>query len=454
VERYDLHPALARVYGEDETLLAQQARRYERGLAAFAAEYGPGNVWVLRAPGRVNLIGEHTDYQQGYVLPMALDRDVLVFARPRGDAEVHLANIEPGYGRRQFTLSSEIPPQPRGDWANYAQGPAQMLAQQYRQRLFGYDALVDGAPPEGVPRGSGLSSSSALVVAMAAVGLRLNNLLIDRAGLAALAGRAEWYVGTRGGVMDQFSAVVSRPGHALFLDCRPGPGDRYTYRHVPLPEGYVLAVVESGVRHANTGPHYNQRVAEARLGVRLLQAHYPEITHLRDVEEVDWDALAPLLPEAVTAGELSAQGIAPATLLDEGVALAAERFVVRRRCRHIHSENRRVLAAVEALEAGDMDRLGALMRAAHASARDDYEISTPEIDALVALADQVPGVLGARITGAGWGGCVVCLARAEAAEALAPALVPAYARATGREARVFVCRSSAGAGGALQTICG
>ena len=341
MSEYDLHPALARVYGDDEAVLAQQARRYERGLAAFAREYGPGNVWVLRAPGRVNLIGEHTDYQQGYVLPMALDRDVLVFARPRGDAEVHLANIEAGYGRRQFTLAADIPPQRRGDWANYAQGPAQAVARQYGERLFGYDALVDGAPPEGVPRGAGLSSSSALVVAMSAVSLRLNNLLIDRAGLAALAGQAEWYVGTRGGVMDQFSAVVSRPGHALFLDCRPGPGDRYTYRHVPVPPGHVLVVIESGMEHVNTGPRYNQRVAEARLGVRLLQAYYPEITHLRDVEGVDWDTLAPYLPETVTAAELRGQGLAPEDLLDEGARLSADTFTVRRRCRHIHSENRR-----------------------------------------------------------------------------------------------------------------
>ncbi len=273
---------------------------------------------------------------------------------------------------------------------------------------------------------------------MAAVGLRLNNLLIDRAGLAALAGRAEWYVGTRGGVLDQF-----RPWYRG----RATPCSWIVARDPAIATPTATCRCRramcrcggSGVRHANTGPHYNQRVAEARLGVRLLQAHYPEITHLRDVEEVDWDALAPLLPEEVTAGELRAQGIAPATLLDEGVALAAERFVVRRRCRHIHSENRRVLAAVGALEAGDMDRLGALMRAAHASARDDYEISTPEIDAWWRWPTRCRACWGPA-SRAGWGGCVVCLARAEAAETLAPALVPAYA---GPPAARLGCSSAA-----------
>jgi galactokinase len=289
---------------------------------------------------------------------------------------------------------------------------------------------------------------------MAAAGLRLNNLLIDRAGLAALAGRAEWYVGTRGGVMDQFSAVLARPGQALFLDCRPGPGDRYTYRHVPLPAGHALAVMESGVHHANTGPHFNQRVAEARLAVRLLQRQYPQITHVRDLEALDWAEIEPLLPETVTAEELAALGIDSTALLDGGAAPAARTFSVRRRCRHIYGENRRVLAAVAAMEAGDAAVLGDLMRAAHASARDDYEISTPEIETLVALAERAPGVRAARLTGAGWGGCVVCLVTEEAAAELEPAVAPAYQRATGHRAQVFVCRASAGAGVALQTICG
>ena len=448
-----LDEALRRIYGDDPQLLEQQSLRYQRGLEAFAVRYGPGEVRVYRAPGRVNLIGEHTDYNYGYVLPMALDKDVLIFARARTDQAVNVANVEPDFGERRFIISRDIPLQPIGDWANYVQGPAQLLEREQGPGLRGFDALVDGAPPYGVPRGAGLSSSSALTVASAVTLVGLNRLALGGPALAESCGRAEWYVGTRGGIMDQFISLLAQRGHALFLDCRPAAdGSGYTLRQVPIPAGYAIIVVDSGVRHRNTGPHFNRRVAEGRIGVRLLQCRFPGITHLRDVNHLPWEKLEPLLPEVIHTGELLQMGINPETILDGGVSPGTDTFSVRKRCRHVITENNRVLQSVAALERGDMTAFGRLLGEAHASARDDYEISTPEIEALVRLASAVPGTAGARLTGAGWGGCIVAAVREDAADAFREAVVRGYRHETGLEAHVFICRSAAGAGEASRLM--
>ena len=401
--------AFRRIYGDDPALISAQMARYERDLAAFARRWGPGEVIIYRAPGRVNLIGEHTDYNHGYVLPMALDRDVLILARPRADQEVHLVNIEPDFVERHFIISRAIPLQPIGDWANYLQGPAQLLECEWGGGLRGFDAVVDGAPPYGVPRGAGLSSSSAVTVAAAATLVGLNGLKLQGTSLAEACSRAEWYVGTRGGIMDQFISVLAQRGHALFLDCRPAAdGSGYRLRQVPIPAGYAVVVVDSGVRHRNTGPHFNRRVAEGRIGVRLLQRHYPGITHLRDVNDVPWPELEPLLPEVIHAAELLELGIDPEKILDSGVSPETDTFYVRRRCRHVITENNRVLTSVEALEAGDMATFGRLLGEAHASARDDYEISTPEIETLVRLAQGHPWHRGSAPDGSGLGRLYRC----------------------------------------------
>jgi galactokinase len=440
-------PALGRVYGHDSPLLDEQAARYQRGMREFLARFGSGPVTIYRSPGRVNLIGEHTDYNHGFVLPVALDRDVLVYTRRRDDTRVRMQNIEPDFAAVEFALSHEIARRPTGHWANYAQGPAQMLERECGPGLHGMDALVDGAPPYGVPRGAGLSSSSALTVAAAVALAGVNDIALPGPTLAELCGRAEWYVGTRGGVMDQFIAVLAGQGQALFLDCRPrNPDNAYTYRHVSLPSGYAVVVVDSGVRHQNTGPHFNVRVAEGRIGVRLLQAHYPGITHLRDVQDTPWAAIEPLLPEEISDERLREMGIDPTTILDGGITPDTHVYHVRRRCRHVLSENRRVLDTVAALETGDMAHAGELLRQAHISARDDYDISTPEIEALISIADETPGVVGARLTGAGWGGCIVALVRQDAVHDVAATIPALYNRRTGRDASLLVCRSAAGAG--------
>lgn len=443
---------LRHIYGDDPKRVKEQSARYQRAVRAFAARYGPGEVTVYRAPGRVNLIGEHTDYNHGYVLPVALDRDVLICARARSDQLVRLANGEPEFGERGFAIAPDIPPRAVGDWANYLQGPAQLLEREYGPGLRGFDAWIDGAAPYGVPRGAGLSSSSALTVASAVALVAINGIELSGAELAESCSRAEWYVGTRGGIMDHFVSVLARHGHALFLDCRPAAdGSGYTFRHVPLPTGYDIIVVDSGVRHKNTGPLFNTRVAEGRIGVRLLRRRYPSITHLRDVSHLPWSDLEPLLPDVIPRGALLQMGIDPDAILDGGVTSQAHTFLVRRRCRHVITENARVLRTVAALEAGDMETFGQLMREAHASARDDYEISTPEIETLVRLANAAPGAVGARLTGAGWGGCIVAVVSQDSSDAFQGAVARAYREQTGIEPSVFICRSAEGAGSVLHT---
>lgn len=452
--RPDLRARLSPIYGPDAPqALELQCERIGRALMRFRQVYGPGPVQLFRAPGRVNLIGEHTDYNHGYVLPMALDKDVILLARPRSDAQVCLENIEADFAPRAFEIGADMPPRPAGDWANYAQGPAQLLAREYGPNLAGCDVLVSGEAPCGVPRGAGLSSSSAFTVAFAVMLVSLNRLPLRGPALADACGRAEWYVGTRGGVMDQFISILAERDRALFLDCRPQPQTGgYTYRQVPIPKGYNVVVVDSCVKHANTGPLFNRRVAEGRIGVRLLREHYPQITHLRDVSDIPWADLEPLLPEAISADALRARGIEPDTILDNGLNPDTDQFQVRRRCRHVISENRRVLQSVAALQAGDMATFGRLMAEAHASARDDYEISTPEIEALVAAASAAPGCCGARLTGAGWGGCIVALVESSAVTAFVHYVTTAYRRQVGIEAEAFICRSAPGAGCLLTTL--
>jgi len=431
---------LERIYGSGA---ATQTRRYESALQRFRDLYGKGPVFIFRAPGRVNLIGEHTDYNHGYVLPVALDRDALLLARPRDDEEVVLRNVEAQYPPVAFAISPEVPPAPRGDWSNYARGPAQLFRRQAGKPLRGMDALVAGVQPYGVPRGAGLSSSSALTVAAAVALAYLNDMPSAGMEFALACSEAEWYVGTRGGIMDHCIALLAHRDHAMYLDCRPGPDGRYRTEHVPLPADYRLLVVNSGVRHENARGQYNHRVAACRAGVALLRGMYPAVTHLRDLQCVPWDQLSPHLPEEVSTGELWARGID----LGDLPGLSADvPLKVRSRCRHVWTENERVLAVMDALHACDVPRVGRLLDEAHASARDDYEVSCPELECLVTAAREVDGVAGARLTGAGWGGCIVALVHADAVSAFEAHLSGCYRTRTGKEAAVFACRAGPGAG--------
>ncbi len=433
---------LAEVYGEEEAVA--QADRYRRAAEAFRTHFGHEPTRFFRAPGRVNLIGEHTDYNHGYVMPVALNRDTVVAVRPREDHEVRLANVEPEFEPVSFTITDHIPAAPRGHWSNYARGVAQRLCREVGAPLQGLDVLVDGVAPYGVPRGSGLSSSSSLSVALALALVWRNGLSFDRQYLARLCQEAEWYTGTQGGIMDQFCALHARRGYALFLDTRPQPDETYYHDYARLPEGYELLIVDSGVRHSNVLGEYNHRVAECRAAVAILRRHYPGITHLRDVQPIPWHLLEPLLPEVTTLRELAAQGIEVEGPLP-GVA-EDDPLKVRARARHVHTENRRVEEALDAMRNRDVVRLGRLMVEAHRSARDDYEISCPELETLVQAALEVEGVAGARLTGAGWGGSIVVLVHRDAVEAAMSHIPRRYQAVHARDPLLFLCRSAPAAG--------
>lgn len=436
----ELLDQLSEIYGNGA---AEQMPRYQTALDAFRAAFGPGPVHLLRAPGRVNLIGEHTDYNHGYVMPIALDRDVLLLARPRADGQVHLANVEADFPNRSFAVSHTIPSAEAGDWSNYARGPAQELTRLLGAAVPGFDGLVSAAPPAGVPRGAGVSSSSALTVAMAVAFAHFAGWEWQGAEMARLCSDAEWFVGTRGGIMDQFIALLAERDHALFLDCRPDADGNFRTRPIPLPRGYQLLVMDSGVRHTNTRNEFNQRVAACRAGVALLRREHPSITHLRDVESVQWADVERLLPERVTVAGLRADGLALGDLpnVPDDAPLR-----VRACCRHVWTENRRVLQTIEALGAQDIGQVGGLLDEAHASARDDYRISTPELDVLTDAARQIDGVVGARLTGAGWGGCVISLVPDEQVAEFTGHVARRYIEETGRQATIFPCQAGPGAG--------
>lgn len=450
--------ALRYIYGNDDLILDGQWKRYEQTRQAFIDHFGPGPTTFFRTPGRLNLIGEHTDYNGGFVLPVALDRDILCVARARDDEQINVTNIEPQFAPFSFTLGREIPHAPPGDWSNYFRGIGQQIVRHFNTRkIHGMDILVSGAMPFSIPRGAGLSSSTALSVSAALALVTLNEIAIDRAELAYLCSEGEWYVGTRGGMMDQFATLLGRRDHALFLDCRPSPEGVYTYEHVPMLGGVQVVLLSSGVHHDNVHGEFNRRVAECKIGVRLLQRLYPTIRQLRDVmpqklgladDELD-ALLKQMLPVSATVDELIRMGIDRPWL----EALIADHrldpqlpFVVQSRCRHVIAENARVLAGVKALKRGDLAEFGALMNRAHTSMSQDYGASCEEVDILVDLVQQQPGVLGARITGAGWGGGVVALVEHDADELWILVVQSAYRAMTGLNTQVFVCRPGDGAG--------
>ena len=373
--------------------------------AVFRRVFGSEPAATVRAPGRVNLIGEHTDYNEGFVLPLAIDRDVLAAARPRDDDVVvaYTANFDRPV---RFTIG-----EPRRDagepWSDYLRGVAFVL----RRRglpLLGMDLALAGS----VPVGAGLGSSAALEVAVAWAFRTVGGFALDRVELALLCQRAESeFVGVRCGIMDQFVAALGHGGHALFLDCRD-----LSYRHVPLPPGTKVVVTDSLLRRELAHAAYNERRAECAEAVGLLRGPLPAIRSLRDVAAKD--------------------------LAEQDAVLPA---LLRRRARHVVGENERVLQAVAALERGDAARIGRLMDEAHASLRDDYEVSLPELDLLVAAARSA-GALGARLTGAGFGGCIVSLVPAKALPGFARALGEVYVKQTGRWPVSYTCTAADGAG--------
>jgi galactokinase len=375
----------------------------------FQQRFGIHPRLIVSAPGRVNLIGEHTDYNDGFVFPVAIDRATYIAARPRDDRMVHVVAADLN-DEDQFSLDS-IEHSQAHPWSNYIRGVAKGLVVA-GHALRGANMLVTSD----VPRGAGLSSSAALEVGVGYVFQTLNRLNILGEELALLAQGAENnFVGVKSGIMDQFISALGQPGHALLIDCRD-----LSYRPVPIPDGTQIVVCDSHLERSLAASAYNQRRQECDEAVRLFKQWYPKILALRDISVAQFQQHETDLPEPV-----------------------------RRRARHVVGENDRALRGAQALEAGDVATFGRLMNDSHASLRDDYEVSVPPIDALVAAAQAVPGCYGSRITGAGFGGCTVSLVEQHAVEQFRADVAAAYHAHTGRDATIYACRASGGVGRAL-----
>ena len=385
----------------------QPDKRTQEILNGFAANFEGRPTHLAIAPGRVNLIGEHTDYNDGFVLPVALDRDVRVLFRPRADGRVKLYALEFG-SWTDFEVGA-----PKWDdqhlWPNYVQGVGQTLVD-IGVRVQGFEGVVSG----NVPRGSGLSSSAALEIAVAKAFLTASNQIHALSGpqIAQAAQRAEnEYVGVNCGIMDQFISALGEEGHALLIDCRT-----LHYRRVPFPADTALVIGNTKASRTLAGSAYNERRTQCEEGVRRLQAVLPRITALRDVSSAQLEAHKRLLPETVY-----------------------------RRCRHVVSENERVHAAVDAFERGDYQVVGQLMNESHTSLRDDYEVSSEALDVMVDAMRSQPGCLGARLTGAGFGGCAVALVRTGTEAGVREAIRKIYARKMNLWPEVYISAPSSGA---------
>ena len=373
--------------------------------SGFRQRYGT-EARVFRAPGRVNLIGEHTDYNDGFVMPAAIELNVWVAIAPRDDRKlvVHSEN---------FSESAEIDlddrdPRPRNQWIDYVQGVATML-EKARHSLRGANLLICGE----VSIGSGLSSSAAIEVASGFALLENSGLPVDRVELAKLCRRAEnEFVGARVGIMDQFISCCGHAGQALMLDCRS-----LDYRLLPIPANVSLVICNTMVRHDLASGEYNTRRTECEEGVRRLSRRLPHVRALRDVRVEDLDRYCSDLPQTIY-----------------------------KRCRHVVTENARVRDAAAALEKADLSTFGQLMAESHISLKNDYEVSCPELDLMVELAGQAEGVYGVRMTGGGFGGSTVNLMEKQAVVEFQRSVANAYQKATGLSPQILVSAAAEGAG--------
>lgn len=374
------------------------------------SDFVPNATHLSIAPGRVNLLGEHVDYNDGMVLPAAIDRSVKLSAQARPDRLVMLRaedlNESVTFSLDALATRADVLGRALPEWALYPAAVAWAL----QERGFATGG-IQAAFTSNVPIGAGLSSSAAVEVAFAALWQSLGGWSASRMDLARLCQRAEnAYVGVNCGLMDQFASANGVAGHALYFDTRS-----LAFRAVPLPAGTVIVIADSGVRRTLTTSAYNDRRAACEQAVALLKPHLPGMSALRDVSPADFMRLSYLLPE-----------------------------LVARRAQHVVEECARMEEAVAVLEAGDADAFGRLMLAGHASLRDLYQVSCPELDVLVEVAKNLPGCYGARLTGAGFGGCTVNLVQEEQALAFIAALKEGYTATTRRQAEVYLCHASQG----------
>jgi galactokinase len=373
--------------------------------AGHRKHFGEEPAALFVAPGRVNLIGEHTDYAEGFVFPAAIDLETAVAISPRNDGRIVL--YSQNFETEAFFDTASLPSHGKGQWYDYPLGVHAALSQMGIQ-IPAFSMTIAG----NVPLGAGLSSSASIEVASALAMLHLAARQLGGPEVARLSQRAEnEYVGAPCGIMDQFVSACGAADHALLLDCRS-----LEYRLAPLPHDISLVIINSMVKHSHADGAYKVRRAEVAEGTAVLHQMRNEIHALRDASIHDLEKARPQMRENVY-----------------------------RRCRHIITENSRTVAAAAALDAGNLKEMGRLMAEAHVSYRDDFEASCPEADLLVKLAHEHPDCIGARLTGGGFGGCTINLVPVHAAEAFAKSLKEGYFAATGIQADIYLCKAAAGA---------
>ncbi|MDI9548876.1 MAG: galactokinase [Chloroflexota bacterium] len=387
--------------------MSNEDPRTQELVDEFTRRFQSAPTHISVGPGRVNLIGEHTDYNDGFVLPIALYRDIRIALRPRTDRTVRAYSLE--YDDWYEFSIDDLKYDEDVLWSNYMMGMAWVLEEQ-GVRLQGMDAVVSG----NVPRASGLSSSAALEVATGKALLVASGQpdAVIGVPLATSAQRAEnKFVGVNCGIMDQFISVLGAEDNALLIDCRS-----LEYRLIPFPAQAALVIGNTKASRSLAGSAYNERRSQCEQGVALLQQELPDIAALRDVTSEQLEAHKHLLPE-----------------------------LVYRRCRHVVSENERVMQTVDAFQRGDLAEAGRLMDASHASLRDDYEVSSAALDAMVDAMRSAGGCIGARLTGAGFGGCAIALVEPGSEQAVGDAIFDLYPKATNIWPEIYTSRPGPGA---------
>jgi galactokinase len=376
---------------------------YIRVVRAFQARFQRKPEMVVRAPGRINLIGGHTDYNDGFVLPVAVDRAAWLAASPREEPEAIIRALDMGNDEASFPVD-QVPT--ASGWSDYPKGVVwAFLARDLQPKGLSSVLASD------IPVGAGMSSSAAVELAFAYTWSQLSKFDIPRSDLALLCQQAEnEYVGVNCGIMDQMIIACGKAGHAMLLDTRT-----LEQGHFPMPKGTAIVVADSLVRRELANSEYNVRRAQCEQAVSLLKQYLPEIKALRDVSVEDLAQFEQHLPN-----------------------------IILKRARHVVLENARVLDAAHLLQQGDSIAVGALMVEAHQSLRDDYEVSSPELDALVEAATEVAGCYGARMVGGGFGGCIVALADEDAIAELQKHLAQSYAERFDKTPAVYVTRPADG----------
>jgi galactokinase len=368
---------------------------------SFATYFNAKPQFIVRAPGRVNLIGEHTDYNDGFVLPMAIDRAVWIALSPRTDTQIRIRSLD-----LELDSAFELNSLTKGEgWAEYIKGVAYQL-QNAGYKLHGFDAVMTGD----VPRGAGLSSSAAVELATACAFSAVSGFAWNASNMAKIAQKAEnEWIGVNCGIMDQMASAACKEGYALFLDCRS-----LEYQYAPLPEGISIVILDTSTRRGLVDSAYNERRSQCEEAARWFG-----VKALRDVSMETYE-----------------RKIKEDNSLDK---------VALKRARHIISENARVLKAVEVMKAGDINRLGELFNASHDSLRDDFEVTNHALNTMVECAREQQSCYGARMTGAGFGGCAVALVREENVQEFENAVSAEYRQRSGLEASVYICKASEGA---------